>query len=328
MNILLIANCRLGDSLVLIPTLKLLHRQYVGAHICLVSEQVGKGLVGAEEILGGRGLVDEFERLDMSGGFLVRTWKRLALFLRLRRVHWDFGGVLIPPVPPLTPSLVRRLSLYLRLSGVKRIVSPTSIAWSDDKVGLLLARLFIPDIAESELDYALPELTSPPRVQLPGGGRLLAVAPGANMPLNIWLLERFEAVLSGLADVVHPVYFGGENERGLCEKLAKLVPGTLFVGRPMAEVEAAMRQCCCYLGNDTGLMHLAAACGLRCVVVFSWRNKSHCWEPCGTGHTAFRTEVLPCAGCLAHECPLGTRECMAHHDVNAVKAAVEEKIHS
>ena len=324
-DILLISNCRLGDSLVMIPALKMLRQRYHDAHLCLISEQVGKGIVDAKEILGGRNLVDEFVSLDTDASLLGRLRSRLRLFRNMRKRTWDLGMVMIPPIPPLTQRLVSRLTLYLRACGAKHIIAPARITWNDEKVSLQLARLIQADINENELDFSLPSLSIPPvlpETDIPDGKRLLAVAPGANMPINVWPIVHYEAVLKRLPNDVHPIYFGGENERPLCTELAKRIPGTLFVGHPMAEVETMLRQCACYLGNDTGLMHLAAACGLKCVAVFSQRNKSRAWEPAGNAHIIFRTERLACAGCVARECPLKTSECMMHHNVEAVTNAL------
>ncbi len=41
MNILLIANCRLGDSLVMLPALRALRQRFPNARIVLASEQAG-----------------------------------------------------------------------------------------------------------------------------------------------------------------------------------------------------------------------------------------------------------------------------------------------
>lgn len=327
MNILLIANCRLGDSLVMLPALRALRLRFPDARIVLASEQAGQGYVAAQDILGGRGLIDAFVPMESPQWSLLRAWKRLLFCRRMRRERWDVGIVMMPPVPPLTMRLVHRFSLYLRWCGVRKIVAPDKVAWSDKLVSEQLLELLAPlGVQPAGFELPLPQKA----VEVPSfptGKRLLALAPGANMPLKIWPVEQFAAVLKGLPEDVHPVYFGGENERGICEDLAHRVPGTLFVGHPMAEVEAAMRQCRCYLGNDTGLMHLAAACGLKCVVLFSGHSKSRCWEPFGGGHAIFRTEGLPCTGCLAHECPLGTRECMGHHDVDSVITALKDRIH-
>ena len=323
MNILLIANCRLGDSLVMLPALRSLRQRYPDARIVLASEQAGQGYVAAQDILGGHGLIDAFVPMESPKCGLLRAWKRLLFCHRMRREQWDVGIVMMPPVPPLTMSLVRRFSLYLKWCGVPKIIAPLDVAWSDKLVSEQLLELLEP-LGIQPAGFELPP--SRKAVDLPAfpeGKRLLAVAPGANMPLKVWGNTHFATVLKLLPPEVHPIYIGGENERVLCEELNREVPGTLFVGHSMAEVEAAMRQCRCYLGNDTGLMHLAAACGLKCVALFSGHSKGRCWEPFGRGHAIFRHHKLDCEGCLASRCPRHTRECMGFDEADVAKAVAQ-----
>ena len=42
-----------------------------------------------------------------------------------------------------------------------------------------------------------------------------------------------------------------------------------------------------FLGHDSGPMHLAAAVGTPCVVVFSASNRPGAWYPCGDHHKVF-----------------------------------------
>jgi ADP-heptose:LPS heptosyltransferase len=67
------------------------------------------------------------------------------------------------------------------------------------------------------------------------------------------------------------------------------------------ESAALMESARFYLGNDTGVMHLAAAVGLCCVAVFSARNWPGIWEPYGKGHRMLRFDV-PCSGCHLTVC--------------------------
>ena len=84
MNILLIANCRLGDSLVMLLALRALRLRFPDARIVLASEQAGQGYVAAQDILGGRGLIDAFVPMESPQWSLLRAWRRL-LFCRRKR---------------------------------------------------------------------------------------------------------------------------------------------------------------------------------------------------------------------------------------------------
>jgi len=78
---------------------------------------------------------------------------------------------------------------------------------------------------------------------------------------------------------------------GLC------AAGELSVRESAALMEGARF----YLGNDTGVMHLAAAVSIPCVGVFSARNWPGIWEPYGHGHKVLRFDV-PCSGCHLAVC--------------------------
>lgn len=327
-GILLMAHCLLGDSLVMLPALRALRERFPAARIGLVSERHGTpGRIRAVDVLGGRGLVDEFHELLVGANRLAKLGNRLRLVAALRCQRWDLGIVLVPPHPPATPALFAVFGQYLRRFGAKQVLLPGPVppVRRDDRGCALPA----PHVADALLGVLsplgiaaapgtgrreLPPLASrPPSLSLPEGVVPVAVAPGTNMPCKRWPLERYIAVLQGLAQSVsiHPVLFGGEGDRADCEAiLAALArPGTLVVGQSIAQAVAAMRSCALYLGNDTGVMHLAAALGKPCVAVFSARDLPGAWYPYGEGHRVFRT-AIPCDACFGTTCPLGTNDCI------------------
>ena len=301
----------------MLPALKLLRRQFPNENITLVSEATPRGIVSAHEILGGRGIVDDFMSLDMSGGKLKRLCARLKLVQALRsRGPWALGIVLMPPYPPLTMKLVRRFRLYLRLCGVTRIIAPEAIRVASrladgslerlphviDAMLELLAPLGLPLPPQGKADAALPPQANPTPCPTLPEGHLWAIAPGSNMPAKCWPYygELLEALRR--SQNIVPIYIGGENERVLCEELNNRVPGSCVIGQPLPVVEAVMRKCEAYLGNDTGVMHLAAAVGLYCHAIFSCRDIPAVWEPYTRQKTVFRAKAMNCEGCLKTIC--------------------------
>jgi ADP-heptose:LPS heptosyltransferase len=111
---------------------------------------------------------------------------------------------------------------------------------------------------------------------LPGGVPLVAMGPTAARIEKIWPAERFAEVFQALAaDVLPgavPVVLGGpgERERRLASPLIRALPTPvdLVGGLSLPQVAACLRRCCLYIGNDSGLMHLAAAAGTRTVGLF------------------------------------------------------------
>ena len=301
-NILVISNCRLGDALVMIPALRSI--KALPARVTLASEAAAPGIVAAQEILGDRGLVDSFVKMSTSGGFFARLLDRLRFFAKMRREKWDMGIVLMPPCPPLTMRLVKRLCTYLRLCGCSQIIAPQSIQTKNKHVADMMLDMLSQNGITPIADASLPPLEKNLTPPLPPDKRYIAVAPGANMPVNCWALDNYATVLKSLKAKYNfmPVYFSGENERAICETLNEKVPGHTVIGRPLPEVESAMRQCHTYLGNDTGLIHLAASLGLPCIGIYSNRNPHGIWEPYTPQKLIFYPGHCDCAGCLKTQC--------------------------
>ena len=328
-KILIISNCRFGDSLVMMPALQLLKASFPQASICLLSERDAHGAVSADQILGGRGLVDEFEALPMTGGKLSRLFSRLRLIFRLRKRHFNLGIVLMPPYPPLTMALVNRFKLYLKLFGVKRIIAPEEIFnFSQKRFNVVdatlqvLAPLNLPLPPPNHAPYTLPPRQNDEDAQkeadaimssAPEGVFRLAVALGTNMPAKQWPPEQFTAVLKPLCAEtnVWPFFFGGASDEKIATSLmADGICGTLVTGRPLSVAAAVMARCDGYFGHDTGVMHLAASLGKPCVALFSSRDPAGMWDPYGKGHTILRINDLPCANCGAVICPKPDHPCM------------------
>ena len=329
-NILIISNCRFGDSLVMMPALQRLKASFPQASTCLLSERDANGAVSADQILGGRGLVDEFEALPMTGGKLGRLVSRLRLMLKLRRRSFDLGVVLMPPYPPLTMALVNRFTLYLKLFGVKRIIAPTQILDFNEKhlnvvdaTLQVLSALDLPLPSPGHAPYSLPPLQNGAEAEkeadammasAPEGFYRLAVALGTNMPAKQWPLDNFAIVLKRLCGEtsVWPVFFGGKEDEKKALNLLQQnnLHGTLVTGRPLSAAAAVMARCDGYFGHDTGVMHLAAALNKPCVALFSSRDPAGMWDPYGEGHTILRINGLPCANCGAIVCPKNDHPCM------------------
>ena len=81
-----------------------------------------------------------------------------------------------------------------------------------------------------------------------------------------------------------------------------------------------------YLGNDTGVMHMAVAAGIRCLAIFSATNAPGLWEPYGSGHVVLR-KYVECEGCLLRYCHLHNTECLRMIETNQVVNAAENLLY-
>jgi heptosyltransferase-2 len=115
-----------------------------------------------------------------------------------------------------------------------------------------------------------------------GEGRLIAFGIGSSEPYKQWGADRFAALAEALLAVTPDrlVLIGGRSEAGLAAAIQdrlrdagdRVVPA---IGWDLAEVAALCAACAFYVGNDTGVMNMAAAVGLRSFGLFGGTPPFH-----------------------------------------------------
>jgi ADP-heptose:LPS heptosyltransferase len=102
----------------------------------------------------------------------------------------------------------------------------------------------------------------------PGGGR----NPGMTLDAKRYPPESLAALVDAAADALHcaVVVIGAESDRPLVEEMrARLrAPSAALIGMAFRAVAALAADSQGYIGNDTGMTHLAAAAGARTVAIF------------------------------------------------------------
>lgn len=104
---------------------------------------------------------------------------------------------------------------------------------------------------------------------LPANRPVIGFGVTANWGPKIWAPDRFAALFarlsSGLLPGAVPAVFAGpgEAERAMAAPALDLLPGAIDLcgALTIAEAAAVIERCALYVGNDSGLMHLAAATG-------------------------------------------------------------------
>jgi heptosyltransferase III len=125
-----------------------------------------------------------------------------------------------------------------------------------------------------------------------GTGRWLAVHPGSgseskNWPETKWL-ELLQQVMK--ATTLHLLLIGGEAERGRMERLAANLPATrikLMQSAPLSELAQWLASCVAFVGHDSGISHLAAAVGVRSLILWGETTEA-VWRPRGRELTMLR----------------------------------------
>ena len=110
---------------------------------------------------------------------------------------------------------------------------------------------------------------------LPDGSPLVALGPTANWIGKVWPAERFvelfRALQAVLPDARAVVLAGpGAAEHALAAPVLAALPGAIdLAGRlTLPEAAACLARCRLFVGNDSGLMHLAAASGTPTLGLF------------------------------------------------------------
>ncbi len=138
------------------------------------------------------------------------------------------------------------------------------------------------------------------RELVPDGHTVLAVGPTANWGGKQWAADRFVDVVAQLtgpegelagADVM---IVGGPGEREAATPVIEAVPHERridLVGREdLLTIFACLARCRLYIGNDSGLMHLAAASGTPTLGLFG-PSREDLYAPRGRVTGFVRTEL-------------------------------------
>ena len=140
------------------------------------------------------------------------------------------------------------------------------------------------------LDLARPDLSwlRGAEFDLPQPYTLLVPGAAPHRPRKRWPAERFGALARLLAARGQtPVVIGSGGESALARTIRDACPQAVdLTGRTMiADIAGLARHAALAVGNDTGPMHLAAAVGCPCVVLFSGDSDPARTAPRGPGGT-------------------------------------------
>jgi len=329
----------IGDLVCATPALWAIHRAYPAAHLTLLTTP-GKfrGSRHALDLLGDAAWIDEIITYDLEEIRSIRG--RMAFGARLRARRFDLWFDLT--LDRAKFSRMIRDMILARLTGTR-----WAYGWRLEHIGFAARAEAemkeFPDEIERLTDVlhacgvdgdatTFPpfgdELPRESLQGLPGNAGfdrrpLVALAPCARRPCNLWPSDRFAVVCADLiASGAAVVLIGGADDYARCEEI-----GSRGAGRPinlagklsLRETWALLRRCDLLICVDSGPQHLAAAVGTRCVALFSQRNPRRRWYPHGGEHRVLEG-VVECHTCLLDVCPFDNR-CMKQITVGQVLAA-------
>lgn len=276
MKILFITSNRIGDSVLSTGVLAHLLELHPGARVTIACGPAPAPLFRA---------VPGLERVVvMDKGRRAAHWRRLWRETAFRL--WDLVVDLRASAFAWTVAARRRLVFRPARMPVHRV----------RQLGTLVGHAATPPAPHLWLDEAA---RAEAVRHVPDGAPVLAVGPTANWPGKQWPSERFAETIAQLTDDdgilpnARVAVFGSPAERAAAEPvLAALPPARcidLVGGIDLPAAAACLGRCAFYVGNDSGLMHMAAAMGVPTLGLFGPSDEAH-FAPWGEKTAHVRTD--------------------------------------
>lgn len=263
-RILIITLSNIGDAVMTTPVFAALHALYPDAQFDVVCDIRSAALFAACPYIGKRYVRDK------KSGWL--GYYRLIKTLRATRYDWV--------VDLRTDFLAAMLKANIRFVKLPSRQSPSLHAVEKH---LAAIKPLVGEVSPKLSLWASTDDRQLVNTQFPVYGNWLAIGLGANFSGKIWPVERYLAVANTLqVEIDGVVLLGNQEEQGLAQTFvdgAQLPVYSACGKLTLPQTYALLQQCACYLGNDSGLGHMAAAAGLPTLTLFGPGSPSR-YLPC------------------------------------------------
>lgn len=274
-RIVFITSNRLGDAVLSTGVLARLVNDYPGARVTVVCGPVAAGLFagvpGLDEVI-----VLKKRKYSLHWW---EMWRRCAVKL------WDV--VVDLRNAPLSYLLPAKRQIHLKRAGKLDI----------HRVRALGSLLGAVDNPPSPTLWTLPRHEEQATVLMASDGPILALGPTANWSGKTWPSERFVELAQTLTanDGILPgarvAVIAHSSERSIAQPVLDALPKDQVIDlvgdSELLTIYACLKRAAFYVGNDSGLMHLAAASGTPTLGLFGPSREEH-YAPWGGACRAVR----------------------------------------
>jgi ADP-heptose:LPS heptosyltransferase len=340
----------IGDSLILVPTLRMLQQKFPDCSIEVISF-TNADSISAEAVLSATFPRFAFTVINNSGE--QNIFRRLGAWIMLtKRIRSQGINLLVYAVRPEEERASHRARWHRGI--VKLLTSVEEFGFHVDKWPLanatknenLISKLLFDRIARSfklkkqfsDFDHRIKIGSDDLDTGTAWLGKQFGARPQQYYALCVsgktaaqrWPLQRYLEVVVALHTLysLEPVFIGSPNEADEhAQMISELGFGFTSAGLSIGQSSMVIGRAKFYLGNDTGPMHLAAALDRQCVVVQSSRNIAGTWDPLGEEHVLHKSEP-DCAGCGAVECRLQEQLCLTNITVDQVLSSCKNLLSS
>lgn len=278
-NVLILRGGALGDFVLTLPVLQSLRRCWPAARLHLAARSPARSLAVR------CGLADQASDLESS------RWTWLFDAQPSSANEAPYADVVVnflhDPDLIVAGNLARRYELAVH-AGMSPILPANQTRHAADAFVTSLKTLGIAD------PERLPCLTLPAEDREDGrnlaaawGGKIAMIQPGSGSPAKNWPLARFVKLARLIeATGVKTFFLLGEAEADLREMVGSVwAPGQVLADLDLEAVARWLAASRLYVGNDSGVTHLAAALGTPVVALFGPTDPA-VWQPRGGGRIA------------------------------------------
>ena len=280
-RVLVIRGGAIGDFILTLPAIRLLRENIAGCHLevlgykPIIDLAVAAGFADATRHLEHVGMAKLFARnavLDDALAGWLRSFNLVVSYL------FDPDGIL--------RANMERIGVKTFLDCPHQVVPGQRHAAEQLAKPLERLAMFLDDPAASIALKNLPEASS--------DKPLLAIHPGSGSLRKNWPVERWiEAGRKLGAEFPHMrlalITGEAEYERGITAQMLAGWSG-LDIAHwdqlPLVELAARLSGCAGFLGHDSGISHLAAACDVQCLLFFGPTDPAT-WAPRNAGVRVF-----------------------------------------
>ena len=323
----------IGDTVLATPSFYALRRFLPEAQIdVLLEDWVAPVLDGCRDV----DHVIKIQRKSSSARLHIMRKLRAARYDVAFNLHGGSTATLLPWASGAKHRVGYTSYQYSRLHN--HIAPPASLLWRQEKthsveqqLGLLgwtgvpvsdrpPTRLTVTPEATHSINRRLHELF------LHEAQPFALIHPAAAFESKTWAAQNFARVAEylhtrGLAVVA--VAAPGEIEVITALRKSTRTQIITFTDLTLQEVTALAARTRFFLGNDSGIAHIAAAVGTPLVVIFGSSNIAH-WQPWTTTPAEVVREEMPCAPCPGYTCvEFEAPECIRRVSVERVITAIE-----
>ncbi len=159
--------------------------------------------------------------------------------------------------------------------------------------------------------------------------KIALIHPAAAFESKQWATENFVEIINYLdSRSFFPIVVTAPNEKDIINEISEKT-STFFHGfsdLSLPEVTALARRADIFIGNDSGIAHIAAAVQTPTVVIFGSSNREH-WRPWTDAPHEIVYEEFPCQPCAGYVCKeFGKPKCILSVKTESVIEKIERVI--